>query len=250
MWLFILIGFTVYYYDFTSKILQQKAKKQSFPSYSSKLSLDGLVKPYLTLKNQKNNNTAPAEFKNHKSPFYGVFSKETFGLPISMEEQKNYTEEYRDWRVYFPSLIKAINESKESNPSFNPKLFTTTGIVDVKTTNFEVGSELLATVTSIDGNGKAKKFGGDYYRARLSQNDSFRPDGVPCRVIDNENGTYSVKSFLLLEGTLNLEIKLVLPLEGIIDVINETSKMLCKEHGYVATLKTKETVECSFSYDW
>ena len=185
---------------------------------------------------------------NPRSPFYGMHFAEKYGFPTEQKELQNYREVYSDWRPYLPTLRLSIAKRKKLNTADD--IISKTASISVNTKMFAVGGSFEATLTSFDGNGKQKMFGGDYYRARLFRGSSETPDAIPCRITDNNDGTYTIKAPLLFEGQLNLNVVLVTPLEGILEMIKETEKMLCDDRGYIATLGNKERVVCSASYHW
>ena len=185
---------------------------------------------------------------NPRTPAYGMKFAEKYGFPTEEKELQNYGEVYSDWKPYFPNLMSSITKQKRMNMTDN--VLTKTASVSINTKKFAVGNKFEATLTSFDGEGKRKKCGGDYYRVRLFRGSGERPDAIPCRVIDNNDGTYTIKSFLLVEGLLKLNVELVSPLEGILKMIKETENMLCDDRGYIASLTSKEKVVCSASYKW
>ena len=113
-------------------------------------------------------------------------------------------------------------------------------------THYTLGDKFRATITSLDRENRTKKFGGDYYRARLVRKTEDRPaDGIPCKVTDNHDGSYSVSAPLLLEGILVLEVKLVNSIEGIREIVEKTESKVVWLMRYEATLETKEKVTCN-----
>ena len=186
----------------------------------------------------------PQEAFNPHSPFFGMIFKDTYGLPVSRYNLTMRKETKEDWKDHFHSLMSSLNKHNNANPMENRSLFTQTAGVTVHKTELNFGEEFVATITSIDGEGRVKKFGGDYYRARLVRDNTMSPDGIPCRIIDNENGTYTVRAPLLLEGILHLEIKLVMTAEAVFYVLKRTN---FSAYGptYIAILESQEEVECN-----
>ena len=185
---------------------------------------------------------------NPWSPAYGLQFLKNYEYPTKPEKLLNYHEVYSDWRPFLPNLMSSI--TKRMKMKTTDDIITKTASISVNTSKFAVGEELVATLTSLDGRGRRKEFGGDFYRARLIRGSNKLPDAIPCRIIDNNDGTYTIKAPLLFEGDLTLDVMLVTPLEGILEMIEETEKMLCDDRGYTATLQSKERVVCSASYDW
>ena len=178
------------------------------------------------------------------SPFYGLKPASLYGVPLT--EKLSFWNDLQDWKDFFPELITSINRQKEANPLQNSVLFTHKTSITVAKTKFKIGDEFEATLTSLDGTEKSKKFGGDYYRARLlSLPESQPPDGIPCRVIDNYDGTYTVKAPLIFKGLLKLDVTLVHTLESIIEIIKQTDHVATWGLQYQAKLQTNETVTCN-----
>ena len=57
---------------------------------------------------------------------------------------------------------------------------------------------------------------------------------------DNQDETYAVRAPLVLEGSLTLEVKLVVSLERIAEVVKQTEHLVHFEHDYIATLVSYE----------
>ena len=57
---------------------------------------------------------------------------------------------------------------------------------------------------------------------------------------ENHDGTYAVRAPLVLEGSLILEVKLVVSLERIAEVVNQTEHLVHFEHDYIVTLASYE----------
>ena len=193
----------------------------------------------------------PPEVYDKKSPFYGMVYKDIYGLPLAAITNESFDEEATEsWTDYFPLLMSAIENDNKLNPSHNSTYFTTSGVITLSKTNYMLNDEFEATITSLDSKGRKKTFGGDYYRARLVRGDGKYPDGIPYEVIDNSNGTYTVKAPLVLEGLLTLDVKLVLTLQTIKRLINHTSFLCSNTTVYYSELESNETVRCALSAIW
>ena len=186
--------------------------------------------------------------KSRKSAFYGMIHMDTYGFPITFYKNKSFEIKKEDWRVYFPQLVVALKMLMSLNPTVNSTLSTHSYTITLQKNNFIVGKMFYALITSLDKTGKAKTFGGDYYRARLIRDRQYFLDGIPCQVIDNDNGTYTVKALLLLQASLTLEVKLVISVEGIYDIIQQTEKLVHCEYDYIATLRSFETTTCNVNF--
>ena len=101
-----------------------------------------------------------------------MFYKESCGLPLIYHEHQNYKDVFQDRREYFLSLVVSIEKSLTENPTRRVILFTKLSIINLSKTQF------VATITFIDGKGRAKKFGGDYLRARSIHDSTKNPNGI------------------------------------------------------------------------
>ena len=198
--------------------------------------------------NESQNTNFQVPKLNSLSPGYGIEFTEMYGYPTEPEKLLNYHEVYSDWRPFLPNLMTSITKRMKTKTTND--VITKTASISVNTNTFVIGEELVATLISLDGTGRRKEFGGDYYRARIIRGTGKYPDAIPCRIIDNNDGSYTIKAPLLFEGNLTLDVMLVTPLEGILEMIKETEKMLCDDRGYFAALQSKEQVVCSASYNW
>ena len=204
------------------------------------------------------NFVVPPEVDNPKSPFYGMHYKNAYGLPLADLTNETFEEEHGGWwGEYFPQLIQSIQMQEKENPSQNSTFFTHFGIIALHKTNYTFGEEFVATITSVDGKGRPKTFGGDFYHARLVRKQDetkLYPDGIPCRVIDNNNGTYTVKAPLLLQGHLVLDVILAYSLQVIKNIIQMTLYLTCSSiTRYEASFEgvsDEVSLYCSFSSKW
>ena len=197
-----------------------------------------------------NSQSLSEEAFKSSSPYYGLFYKNMYGNSLGKVRQTLFKKINQNWKLIFPNLMLSLQKQQQLNPSQNISLYTSAASIVIKNNDFNLGNEFTATIFSIDGRGRPKTLGGDYYRARLVRGNGTYPDGIPCRVIDNLDGSYTVKAPLLLEGTLTLIVILVLPVEGIRDAIEETSRYTCDFEGFKARLESKETVVCRSIGRW
>ena len=180
-----------------------------------------------------------------KSPFFGMFHRDTAGS-VNPSETKLYQFTEDVWKNFFPQLFTAIKIYRSKNPKQEKKLFTNSFSIQSSKSTFNFGQVLIATIVSIDAEGALKTFGGDFYRARLIRNDENHSDGIPCKVTDNNDGSYTVKSpVILLEGLLTLEVTLVFTCEGLDELTQKTDALYSWGHQYFAQLKTNEKVPCN-----
>ena len=226
------------HYDQTTKV--------ALVNYSGRMQISN-NDPHQNLKTRTNDGNRfviPPEALQRSSPFYGMIYKNDYGLPVKSEIRSSKIE--NNWKLYFPNLMKNLKKLEEFNIALNNRSFTHSSSIKLMQTNYTLGEEFRAIITSLDRENRTKKFGGDYYRARLVRKNESRPaDGIPCKVTDNNDGSYSVSAPLLLNGSFVLEVKLVISIEGIREIIQKTESIVTWFGHYVAKLETKEKVTCN-----
>ncbi|XP_043926894.1 NXPE family member 3 isoform X2 [Protopterus annectens] len=80
-------------------------------------------------------------------------------------------------------------------------------------TKFIIGSQLEILVRMSDFEGRPKKYGGDYLQARIYS--PLTETGAVGKVVDHQNGIYTVIFTILWEGIVKVSVLLVHPSEGI-----------------------------------
>ena len=153
---------------------------------------------------------------------------------------------------YFPKLMFALDKSNSVNSTTGTTLLHSRSfnVTPIKN-SFAFGDEFIATISSMDSKGTLKTFGGDFYRARLIRRGGRNiSDGIPCRLNDNEDGTYDVKAPLLLEGLLELEVKLVICFEGIRELLKQTKGLSYWGIHFIATLENGENTTCNMNFSY
>ena len=190
------------------------------------------------------------EVFNKDSPFYGNLFMDEYGLPLKNRPQVEIYEqskiEWHSWKLYFPELMLSFQKLEKFNLTLVKTMSTRFASVSFDRTNYNVGEELQATITSLDWEWRPKQFGGDYYRARLFQESGIRPsDGIPCQIVDNHDGTYTVTAPLSFEGRMMLEVKLVNSVEAIKEIAMKTEQLISWKKRYEAILESGEAVTCN-----
>ena len=190
------------------------------------------------------------EVFNKDSPFYGMLFRDEYGLPLKSRPQVvNYEQskiEWHSWKSFFPDLLVNFQKLDKFNPTLNKTMSTRFASVSFDRTNYTLGEEFQATITSQDEERRPKQFGGDYYRVRLiRKRNNGAIDGIPCKVVDNCDGTYTVTAPLLLEGPLILEVQLVNSVEAIREIVMKTEQLITWKMRFVATLQSGEVVTCN-----
>nr|XP_002124187.1 NXPE family member 3 isoform X1 [Ciona intestinalis] len=180
------------------------------------------------------------------SPFFGLSFQETYGLPCSVFAETGFKQVLEDWRDYMPEFQISLPKHKPV-PNFYVKNISKVFFVDEKI-DFKVGDELNARIEIQEKNNLSR--GGDYFIARLVYGKpSLYPDGIPGKVTDHRNGSYSIQVPLLIPGQARLEVKLIVSLRGIAELIRCTSTRSFLGSKYVSVLETGEVVECNVDFN-
>ena len=192
----------------------------------------------------------PRKTFNKDSPFYGMLFRDEYGLPLKNRPKVEYYEqskiEWHSWKSYFPDLMLNFQKLDKFKPTLIQTMSTRFASVSFNRTNYILGEKFQATITSQDEKRRPKQFGGDYYRARLIQQNSFKAsDGIPCKIVDNYDGTYAVTAPLLVKGPLILEVKLVNSVEAIRKIVIKTEQLITWRMKFMATLESGEVVMCN-----
>ena len=200
-------------------------------------------------------NDVPKEALDPESQFFGLKYKNTYGLPTNVES--NYSTFYKQlfrglpkWENYFPEVRDAMQKYILTNFEKDPSKFTSFSsscFVDT-VGDYEVGEEFRATITVVDRKNRPKHFGGDYFRVRLmktNSHDGLLPDGIPCAVKDNTDGTYTVRAPLLVPGQFKLEVLLCSSVEAIASYIEWSANRIRGGVVLEARLLSNETVYCN-----
>ena len=223
---------------------------QSFSSVTSSTfstTRSALIKATVTSERSKPNASfkVPPETLFPNSRFYGMIHMNTYGWALS--ESVSFEEDWEDWKNYFPELMDNIQKQKEQNPNQDEKLLTRKVLVKVSKTKYRFGDEFVGTIVSLDGRGKPKTIGGDLYRARLVRHYGLYPDGIPCKVIDHNNGTYTIRAPLVIPGELKLNVTLVNTIEGIMELIDQSDNLTSWGLQFLGVLNSSEVVKCNMS---
>uniref|UniRef100_F6SY14 NXPE C-terminal domain-containing protein n=1 Tax=Ciona intestinalis TaxID=7719 RepID=F6SY14_CIOIN len=113
---------------------------------------------------------------------------------------------------------------------------------------YKVGDTLVAKVEAYDGLGRRKRYGGDYFFARLINTDENGDElgsGIGCNIIDRADGSYTISAPLLWPGNTTLFVDLVHPSEAVAALVYYSAAG--KENGitFVSTYPTGEQVYCN-----
>ncbi|XP_078489637.1 NXPE family member 2-like [Ciona intestinalis] len=187
------------------------------------------------------------EFPND-SAWFGLAYQNLYGRPYSDFLDLKFEQKLENWTIYFPELMTSLNKlnQRKQNTDFTLNTFSNSRVVIVdKRTEYKTGDILNARIDAYDWNKNSSSFGGDYFVARLVYGDGLNPDGIAGIVTDHRNGTYSIRVPLLTPGEARLEVRLMIPLEGIAELVRCTSLRKFLGTQYVAEFETKEQTECN-----
>ena len=217
------------------------------------ISIDSI--PHLEMKRFADTNSF--DVLDPESQFFGLIYRDTYGKPTLLETNReafyeNYTKSLPKWEQYYPRLMRSLQIYTKQNPAKNTSKFTSPHHSYVRLNKikkeYKVGEMFEVDVQTKDFTGKAKRFGGDYFRARLVEvstaNDSL-PDGIPCVVEDHMSGTYTVRAPLPVPGNFKLEVVLSASLEAVAASIDWSADRVHQGFIFQGTLDTEEKVECN-----
>nr|XP_026692362.1 LOW QUALITY PROTEIN: NXPE family member 3-like [Ciona intestinalis] len=156
-----------------------------------------------------------------------------------------------NWTTYMPDLAQSLAKLTSANSENKPNLHTCPNYTQVtveSNLNLTVGNSFSATIRAFNCRGKPKTFGGDYFRARIIKTEDvgfIRPNGIACNIIDNNDGSYAIRSSLPIPGAMVLEVVLVSSVEQIGKLVNVTGQRRFSGTSYSAELSSGEQVECN-----
>ncbi|XP_078492189.1 NXPE family member 3-like [Ciona intestinalis] len=156
-----------------------------------------------------------------------------------------------NWTTYMPDLAQSLVKLASANGENKPDLHTCPNYTQVTiepNLNLTVGNSFSATIRAFNCRGKPKTFGGDYFRARIIRREDvglIRPNGIACNIIDNNDGSYAIRSPLPIPGAMVLEVVLVSSVEQVAKLVNVTGQRRFSGTGYSAELSSGEQVECN-----
>ncbi|XP_075035260.1 NXPE family member 4-like isoform X1 [Mixophyes fleayi] len=130
----------------------------------------------------------------------------TISTPSPMETDERIEEIFSRMDKLIPKI--SIGDSDEATSAEETKAT----IIDPKD-HYCIGDQLHVKVEAYDYTGNRKSYGGDYLRARI-----YSPatnSSASGSIVDNYDGTYSIKFTLFWEGTVHLSILLMHPSEAV-----------------------------------
>nr|XP_002119995.3 NXPE family member 2-like [Ciona intestinalis] len=211
---------------------------------------DGQRRVYPTPKKK-----SPTKYKEFlkNSPLYGLSYYETYGSVRSdFMDNENEKGVYQDWLVYFPEFADSLNKfnQQKHNPNVSFDTFGNSKVVIVdRKAEYKTGDIFEIQIASYDWKENKSSFGGDYFVAKLIyEKNNLYPDGISGAVTDHRNGTYSIRIPLLIPGQARLEVRLMIPLKGVADLISCTSSPKYLGTKYVSRYETNETTECNIDF--
>ncbi|XP_078492926.1 NXPE family member 2-like [Ciona intestinalis] len=188
------------------------------------------------------------------SAWFGLAYQNLYGRPYSDFLDLKFEQNLENWTVYFPELMTSLNKlnQRKQNTDFTLNTFSNSRVVIVdKRTEYKTGDILNARIDAYNWKENKSSFGGDYFLARLIYgNDTLYPDGVSGVITDHRNGTYSIRVPLLIPGEARLEVRLMIPLEGIAELIRCTSMRNYIGTQYQSEYETKEKTECNIDFSY
>ncbi|KAL1281357.1 hypothetical protein QQF64_000160, partial [Cirrhinus molitorella] len=158
------------------------------------------------------------------------------------DEEWDRLQKALDWPI--PDQITHLNQSTSPVHS----TFTAVGLKE----SYKVGENISVTITARDHNKNLKRYGGDFFKAKLFN--SELKASVNGEVVDHRNGTYSVVFLLPWEGQAQVFVRLEHSSEvvQIIKKYRESSFPRVHFKGYFESgpskTRIREAVECNLKW--
>ncbi|XDV32079.1 hypothetical protein PO909_002974 [Leuciscus waleckii] len=136
--------------------------------------------------------------------FAGKYTNSTSPSVLSSEESSSFLDDYSRLQqdVYWAGPDRAItNVSMSTSPGH------TKFIIQNLKESYQIGEELYVTVHAKDFDNKSKRYGGDFFQAKLFW--SKTKASVFGEVVDLLNGSYSVRFLLPWVGKAQVAVRLI-----------------------------------------
>ncbi|XP_073721150.1 NXPE family member 3-like [Misgurnus anguillicaudatus] len=207
-----------------------------------------LFQHFAKLFNSRNNVTSPADVlleitsedsESNSSSFYSEFG-------ISSESYSSLQQE-----LFWAEPDRSITDVSMSTSSAH-----STFIIQNLKDSYQIGEELFVTIHARDFNNESKRYGGDFFQAKLFSSRSPQKASVFGEVVDLLNGSYSVRFLLPWVGQAQVAVRLIHSSEAVqvLKHHRETDSDRVYFNGYFEGLgpngnKLKETVTCNVKWD-
>ncbi|XP_073698614.1 NXPE family member 3-like [Garra rufa] len=149
-----------------------------------------------------------------------------------------------DWPIPDQEITHLIQSTSPVHSSFS--------IVGLKE-SYKVGEKIYVTITARDHNKNLKRYGGDYFKAKLFN--SELKASVYGEVVDHRNGTYSVAFLLPWEGQAQVFVRLEHSSEVVQIIKKHRESSFPRSHyrGYFEgpgpnKTRIREVVECNVKW--
>nr|XP_055052898.1 NXPE family member 3-like isoform X2 [Misgurnus anguillicaudatus] len=160
-----------------------------------------LSQHFAKLYNSRNFSTSPADVQleissedseSSSSSFYSEFG-------ISLESYSSLQQ----------TLYWAGPDTTITNMSLSTSPDHSTFIIQNLKDSYQIGEELFVTIHARDFNNKPKRYGGDFFQAKLFSSESPKKASVFGEVVDLLDGSYSVRFFLPWVGEAQVAVRLI-----------------------------------------
>ncbi|KAL1281358.1 hypothetical protein QQF64_000161 [Cirrhinus molitorella] len=174
--------------------------------------------------------------RNNKS---SIISASDMGIS---DEEWDRLQKAMDWPI--PDQITHLNQSTSPVQSS----FSIVGLKE----SYKVGENISVTITARDHNKNLKRYGGDFFKAKLFN--SELKASVYGEVVDHRNGTYSVDFLLPWEGQAKVSVRLEHSSEVVQIIKKYTDSTFPRTHfiGYFESgpskTRIREVVECNLKW--
>ncbi|XP_065136911.1 NXPE family member 3-like [Paramisgurnus dabryanus] len=207
-----------------------------------------LSEHFAKLYNSRNSSTSPSDVQleissedseSSSSSFYSEFG-------ISSESYSSLQQ-----TLYWAGPDRSItNVSMSTSPDHS------TFIIQNLKESYQIGEELFVNIHARDFNNKSKRYGGDFFQAKLFSSKSPKKASVYGKVVDLLNGSYSVRFLLPWVGEAQVAVRLIHSSEAVqvLKHLRATDSDRVPFHGYFEGpgpngTRLKERVLCNVKSD-
>uniref|UniRef100_H2YG94 Uncharacterized protein n=1 Tax=Ciona savignyi TaxID=51511 RepID=H2YG94_CIOSA len=180
---------------------------------------------------------------------------ERYSKPLSKLELQSNKDLFgsKEWRQYYSEINELLSGIENGQVQWPVPVTNLTSplashVVVQTRLEYVVGEKLVAKVVAKDSFGNRKKYGGDYFYARLLSDRSQGSEvmeGITCDVVDHGDGSYTISAPLLFPGQSALHVDLVHPSDAVVALILETTGSSGSGINFISTYPSKENVKCN-----
>ncbi|XP_073719215.1 NXPE family member 3 [Misgurnus anguillicaudatus] len=205
-----------------------------------------LFKPFAKLYNSRNSSTSPADVQLDFNSEDSESNSSSFYSEFGISSQSYFSLQQ--------TLYWAGPDTTITNVSLSTSPDHSTFIIQNLKDSYQIGEELFVTIHARDFNNKSKRYGGDFFQAKLFSQP--QKASVFGEVVDLLNGSYSVHFLLPWVGEAQVAVRLIHSSEAVqvLKHHRDTDSDRVFFNGYFEGpgpngTRLKETVKCNVKWD-